>query len=241
MRSLRSAPRSFFLVAILIAGSAAGYYLLHRQSAVPSASRSTTEGADMPDIRFYGLVIDEAGSPVGDARVDVLISRVPPGSPPPDWSSARKVAPEDFRRFINVHTDKDGKFAVDDKGYTLKIGGIGKRGFDLVFDWSWGLPNTTTDRGDNRTFIYGGGFPLYLPDKDRPAIFPLHRKGSQVVGMPSRGGSDQLAEGRIVRNDPMKPLIPSTGPGAPANDIERAERLRQIQMSSTTTSATTQP
>jgi len=233
MRSIPRAPLWWFGVAILFAGSAATTFLLHRQSPVSGTSTATTKELDMADIRFYGSVIDDAGSPVPDARVDILISRVPPGSPPPDPSSARNVSPEDVRRFLNLRTDREGRFAVDDKGYTLTVGAIGKPGYDLVFDWSWGLPSTMTDRCQNRTFVYGGSFPVYIPDEQRPAIFPLHREGSSVVGMPSRGGSDQFADGRGVRNEPAAPRIPSTGPGAPKNDLERAERLRQMERSTT--------
>jgi hypothetical protein len=236
-----------FGFAVLLVGSAAAVsHLLSTQSAPPAADRSppATTRSGIPKIQFYGIVVDEAGAPVADARVSILIMRAPPGTPAPTWDGKGPPPPR-LGEHITLHTDSDGKFSLEDEGYTLQvIGGIRKTPeFVDVFDssWDWPAPFTSRPRFTNRYFIYGGGFPVYVPDKDRPAIFPLHRTGSAVVGMPSRGGADRLADGRIIRNEPTKPLIPSTGPGAPNTDAERQERLRQLQVSEPTTQPSIHP
>lgn len=235
MKASRPSILKLFGFAVLLVGSAAAVsYLLYRQNALSPADRSApaTTRTGIPKIHFYGVVIDEAGVPVADARVSILIMRAPPGTPAP---TSDKGPPPRLGEHITIRTESEGKFSLEDEGYTLQvIGGIRRAPeFVDVFDssWDWPAPFTSRPRFTNRYFIYGGGFPIYVPDKDRPAIFPLHRKGSTVVGMPSRGGSDQLTDGRIIRNEPTKPLIPSTGPGAPNTDAERQERLRQLQVS----------
>jgi hypothetical protein len=55
-----------------------------------------------------------------------------------------------------------------------------------------------------------------------------------VIGMPSRGGSDQLVGGKVIQNVPIRPAVPSTGPGAPTTAIERIEMVRRLHTPAST-------
>jgi len=248
---------AFFSVAALVGCCVAVYYFAsrggeyyvnksHAQTAstnaalAQDASGSSTKRIDVPKIRFYGQVIDETGSPISDARVDILIRRMPPGSPAPDLRPGEEP-PRHLSDFARIHTDENGKFTVEDEGYTLQIVGIRKNSeYTEVFDWAWDwpAPYISDPYSTNRYFIYGGDFPIYIPDKEHPAIYPLHRKGSQAIGMPSRGGSNKLADGRIIRNEPKRPVVPSTGPGSPTTNTERIERVRQLHRPAASTQST---
>ena len=185
----------------------------------------STTAQSMPRIAFFGSVTDEDGAPVEGARVQVLVWKVPLGTPPPDTKPGAPQPPR-LGEYLDTKTGVTGKFVLTDlDGFVLQVVDVRKQGYDLVFDWGW----TLDKNHENRMFVYGGGFPHYIPDEQRPAIFPLHREGSNSIGMPSRGGSDELPDGSIRRNEARRPIIPSTGPGAPSSDEERYERLDALK------------
>jgi hypothetical protein len=213
-------------MAAMVAGLAA-VNRFARLHAVPSTQRP-----DMPDVKFYGLVIDDENAPVVGARVSAILWTVPPGTPAPKWPSGNDPPPPHAQHISTLETDAQGRFSLEGKGYVVQIISVRKGTkyrWVTDFDWDWVRPPTVKRPPNNRRFVYGGDFPIYLPDKSRPAIFPLHlRTSGHPVRLLSRGGSDQLAEGTIIRNEPMKLLVPSTGPGAPKTVGEGLDRVHQL-------------
>jgi hypothetical protein len=193
-----------------------------------------TAGArDMPQIRFYGQVVDDAGSPVADATVHLSIWTVPRG----EWSSAKGPSLDKVTKHAELHTRSDGTFElVNARGYMVQVLDVRKPGYVWLVDLAWSLPGEV--HPDNRFFIYGGNPPLYMPDAAKPAVLPLYRTGGnggaaqRVDGggqvMPSRGGADRAADGHVTPNAPVRPRVPTTGPGAPPTAIEASKRLRAL-------------
>jgi hypothetical protein len=201
-----------------------------------TATVSDAQLPAMPTINFYGKVIDEAGLPVVDAQVYLSAWKVPPG-----WSSRNGSPLRDVVHETMISTESDGTFELaNEKGYMLQILDIRKVGYDWLIDrdWSWPTSNPARGHPDNRFFIYGGGFPFYIPDPDHPAVFPLYRKGAQGTSILSRRGSDRLEDGQVIRNEPTQPAVPSTGPGSPATAIESIERVRKLHRPTTSTQST---
>jgi hypothetical protein len=180
-----------------------------------------------PTIRFYGLVVDEQGRPVAGARVVAAAYNVKPA-----------LVTQELQRVMEteatqtVDTDEHGRFALafNDR-YDLYIQSIKKPGYDWMFDWAWNLRRPGFERKENRFYRYANPYQttgVYVSDADRPAVFPMYRKGSNMpTTRPSRGGWEALPEGRSVANEPTRMSVPSAGPGAAAPDeVER--RLQDL-------------
>lgn len=231
MNSFYDLIRRFLWIMIPVLAMAIAWYLFFER--LNTATFSNAQLPAMPTINFYGKVIDEAGLPVADALVHLSIWKMPPG-----WSSRKGPPLRDVVHETTIRTENDGTFALaNEKGYMLQILDIRKLGYNWLIDWDWTWPTSNPTRGhpDNRYFIYGGGFPIYIPDQDHPAIFPLYHEGAQGIAIPSRGGSDRLEDGQVIHNEPTKPAVPSTGPGSPATAVERIERVRQLHRPTTST------
>jgi hypothetical protein len=110
----------------------------------------------------------------------------------------------------------------------LQVTHIAKPGYEWVHETYRSPELTPTELIDNRFYSYGMDSYTYLPDESRPAIFPLFRKGSPMIGKPSRGGSDRYPDGSVVLNEPRTPRVPSAGGGVPATREEREDRLRSL-------------
>jgi hypothetical protein len=180
-----------------------------------------------PTIRFHGLVVDERGQPIAGARVVAAAYNVKPA-----------LVTQELQRIMDteatqtVETDERGRFALTfvDR-YDLYIQSVAKPGYDWMFDLAWNLRRPGFERKENRFYRFANPFTttgVYASDADRPAIFPMYRKGSSMpTSRPSRGGWEALPEGRSVENAPSRMSVPSAGPGAPAADeVER--RLRDL-------------
>jgi hypothetical protein len=223
---------------IRLTGRTKGLLILLTLAALSTGAWFIIRAANQPRITFYGMVIDERGQPVTDATVHLIadefhfgkgrFGQLVPGSANDCW----------------LRTDAAGRFHVHDMpGNHLTIMDVSKPGYDWIFDWAY----AATELPDgNRFYLFEPNVRTYLPDQSRPAIFPLVRAGSQVLGQPSRGGSDRYSDGRVVQNGPVVPLIPSAGLSAPSTPLERDERLLKLSGRSrppwmSTTSAATKP
>src|SRR5947207_626624 len=128
---------------------------------------------EMPTIRFYGRVIDEAGLPVAGADIFVAIWKVPL-----PWSSSKGPPLAEATSELRITSDDNGNFSViGQRGYMLQILDARKPAYVWVVDLSWTLPADPTRLVDNRFFLYAGSSSIYVPDEARPAIFPLHHTG----------------------------------------------------------------
>jgi hypothetical protein len=182
--------------------------------------RPTAAPAPSQPHLFHGKVIDQSGNPVQGAEIVVQVSEMQPNP-----IIAGGLIPNRLpKNHFSVYSGVTGNFLVTlpPPNHVVEIQAVKKEGYDWVFDWAWSLGTPSHGDGDNRLFILPGRFtPLasYQPDPNRPAVFPLHRKGDPSPAThPSRGGSDRNPEGVIVPNSPTPLRIPSAGPGAPTTN-----------------------
>jgi hypothetical protein len=183
--------------------------------------------AQPADVRFHGLVEDQDGRPLHDAAVAVHSSEVvangaAPGGVMPDSGTAKTFA---------LRTDAHGRFAlaVPRHHNRLLIEHVRKAGYEWVTDWAWQM-DLPPKPLQNVEYLFPGRHwsrPVYRPDPDRPAIFPMHEVGNPSPPRPlSRGGADLQRDGRAVPNALVVPRIPSAGPGTPRTPAEVEQRIR---------------
>jgi hypothetical protein len=145
---------------------------------------------------------------------------------------AGSVVPDRLpKNHFSVYSGVTGSFliTVPQPNHVIAIEAVKKEGFDWVIDWAWTLGVPPHNDGENRQFILPGklwSVPVYQPDPNRPAIFPLHRKGNPAPAtQPSRGGSDRTRDGKTVANEPTELRVPSAGPNAPSTNDEISKRI----------------
>lgn len=176
--------------------------------------------ATRPRLSFYGVVVDEEGAGVGGAQVtlhtaqaakDALGYKIAKGS-------------EVYRKLV---TDASGRFELEGTdGNCLSVLEIKRPGYAWVHEvFRDPLKRVPSD---NRSYLYDSQGECYLPDQSRPAIFPLFRLGSQVIGKPSRGGADRYPDGHVQVNEPTEALVPSAGGNAPRDNEECEARLLEL-------------
>ena len=176
--------------------------------------------ANLPAVIFYGHVQDQDGQPIGGAEVVVRTTELVPN----DWTPGSVVPDNVNAKTISVYTGRQGDFALTmpQNHNVLIIEALKRPGYEWVKDWAWQLPSD--ERNNNGYYVFPGRHwqcPVYRPDPNNPAIFPLHLQGSaKPVGKTSRGGSDLGKNGVVTVNQAVAPKIPSTGPGAPRTPKE---------------------
>jgi hypothetical protein len=150
-------------------------------------------------IDFYGKVVDADGRPVAGAVVHARLNRH-------GLLYLFGGKPVTTRKF-EVTTDAEGKFSLQNlNGYGIWFKRIDKEGYQ----WLYG---TLSQTDDNISFAYRPTGPSYVPNPDRPAIFPLVRPGEVASALPSRGGWYRDWDGSKRPNAPVVPYAPSV-PGA---------------------------
>jgi len=189
--------------------------------------RTTTMTAASQPRLFYGKVIDQDGNPVRDAEIVVQLSEMTDNA-----ITAGSHVPDRLpKNHFSVYSGVTGSFliTVPPPNYVIEIEAVKKDGYDWVIDLAWTLGVPPHNDGDNRLFMSPGAFssaPVYQPDSNRPAIFPLHRKGDPAPAtQPSRGGSDRTREGKTVVNEPTELRVPSAGPNAPGTNDDISKRI----------------
>lgn len=181
-----------------------------------------------PSVDFYGQVVDDSGRPVQGAEVIVSVW----------WEKGSHASDESGN--LTLLTDSSGRFAIRNaRGVGLAISNIRKPGYEWVVDWAWGPAADDWLTKDNRYYFYDRksfpSNPIYRPDESHPAVFPLFAEGSQQLAMPSRGGSDEYSDGRVVQGMPIVPVIPSLGRGSPKRGTnEKEDRLREFALKART-------
>jgi hypothetical protein len=133
-------------------------------------------------IRFWGQVVDQQGKPIGNAKVSILVSAFNAGA----LAGSNHYLKE---QRTTCTTDANGKFELKDvRGTVLNIEKISASGYAPIPAPGWHTP-------DFAALGYGysreRGVPYYVPDPDKPAVFPLCKDGEQRVLWPSRGGKDE--------------------------------------------------
>lgn len=211
MRRRRVRPGMLAAAVFIAAVVATGAYLIFIRAAAPAA----TDGRAM---ELYGLVVDQDGRPLAGVTVVAVASDDPVQRP-----GERAVAGPETE--IRVVSDAGGRFAIRAPGAdSLGIMELNRDGYTWLFDHAWWAMTGEVPCPDNMNFGLA-----YIPDRDRPAVFPMIRRGTVPATLPSRGGSDRLPDGRVIRNEPVPVLVPSTGPTAPrAGTVEVELRVREV-------------
>ncbi len=131
-------------------------------------------------IQFYGRVVDQQGKPIADATVSIKINDF-------DMSSLLGSRSYMNERTIIRSTNADGAFSVmNTQGIVIYIKSVShpqylkipERNFKSQLHVGWFA--YSRDRG-----------PYYVPDPQKPAVFPLRKEGEERVLWPSRGGRDE--------------------------------------------------
>lgn len=168
---------------------------------------------------FYGKVIDQEGTPVPDAEIVVQIAALVHN---PVMVGGLIEDPFNRSRF-RVRSNSAGEFLVPipHRFEQLSIEAVTVPDHDWVIDWAWTL-GPPHNKDDNRLFTFSSErfrHDVYLPQRDRPAVFPVHRKGSESPATrPSRGGAQVHWNGSVVENHPHSLRVPSAGLGAPVGE-----------------------
>lgn len=204
------------IVALLISGAAIAGILIYR---IPERAARPPKP---PQFHwFYGRVVDQTGNPIPNAEIDVLAAEF--GDNAVIHGSIAPIL--ETQKTFTVASNQNGYFTVTLPGsyQRLTIQNIRKPGYEWVIDWYWTTPETGD--ADNRYYHLRGPRnvgAIYEPDRNRPAIFPMHEIGNPVPATrPSRGGKD----GRRV-NGPTDLVVPSAGPGAPRTNAQINEAIR---------------
>jgi len=117
---------------------------------------------------FYGQVVDLDGNPVPEARVKLSVLRIP-------------LLPfmDEVKRFERT-TDSEGRFKVDEGGYSLSLDSIEKEGYEYRFQYS-----------PNRIFRFRPGKTKkaelgQLPEQ--PVQFKIRKRGIPTLVLTGEAG-----------------------------------------------------
>jgi hypothetical protein len=131
-------------------------------------------------VEFYGQVVDGRGQPVAGATVTVDVQVFSP------HGTGRNHSLMDKRQLTRT-TDAGGRFEVRGvRGTTLSVSRIERDGYVTY-------PNRYHNMADVIGFRYAQdrGVPYYVPDPQRPAIFPIQKYDDPPPPLPTRGGHDE--------------------------------------------------
>jgi hypothetical protein len=111
------------------------------------------------EIQFYGLVVDDQGSPLSDVEVSWSVMRAGSLLPTSGLSTGDKGV---------TRTDNTGKFSLQNKGISISIDSLSKEGY-------------REGRQSMKTFGYGANTAPHLPDVFNPQQFLMIENGSPPV------------------------------------------------------------
>lgn len=140
-------------------------------------------------VHLIGRVLDESGSPVSGAVVEATIRRVRWAF---QFSGEGQLGGLEESVIVTAESDSRGEFRFEGRGGTLRITRVSKPGF------VWRKVNSSA--GDDFHFFAVGRGARCFASAERPALFALHKAGTVMPAKLSRGGSERLADGRIVEH-----------------------------------------
>ncbi len=131
-------------------------------------------------VRFYGQVVDQKGTPIPGATVSIMIE---------DFNRGTFLGSRDYmnQRRLTRTTGSDGKFLVTGTtAMQLIIEKVEHPDYLRIPERKWDVLVAVDG------FNYARGrAPRYVPDPQKPAIFPLRKEGEERVLWPTRGGRDE--------------------------------------------------
>lgn len=157
---------------------------------------SALKGQDNTQVTFYGLAVDQDGTPLQGVSFEVVVDAIPR-----DWTFETRGRPHDRTRRMLV-TDENGRFSIDATAHLIFIEKAHLPGYRHLFaKWS--------DDTNTGYQVTAWGEQLYKSDPDRPAVYVFVKDGvREVSALPSRGG--YYAYGKEWRpNEPAWPEKPS--------------------------------
>ena len=113
----------------------------------------TPAAVDDVDIVFFGKVVDQFYAPVADANVGIEVFH--------SQGSGRKGI-----KAVMIRTDEDGLFTLKDKGISIHIQKIEKRGYEFV-----------DHKNVDRDFDYSHVYPkaVFVPDERSALLFHMRK------------------------------------------------------------------
>ena len=178
--------KAIFWVVMLCGGSIALalVVLIWRDPAHWSAMQRFAT-SDRP-ITFFGKVVDQDGKPLPGASVSISIQKFK------ITSVGSRTGNHFVKHVLQRRTDESGAFRVEgESGSKLFIEKIMCSGYVDIPEPDW----TYEPYYSQLSFSYSPapGTLVYLPDPNRPALFPLRREGEARVAGPSKGGTTQMS------------------------------------------------
>jgi hypothetical protein len=148
---------------------------------------------------FYGIAIDQDGTPLSGVRVEYQVDAYPD-----DWTFDTRDRPY-VSSNVTAISDEAGRFKFDAKGCILRLKHAERTGYRHFFETD-GSERNPSPAGYS---LIAWGQQTYRPDPDNPAIFVFVREGiNEVSVLPSVGGWHRGDTGG-VRHTPKWPKRPS--------------------------------
>jgi len=145
---------------------------------------------------FYGLAVDQNGSPLEGVSFELVIESIPV-----NWTfETRGNAHDQVSR--TVISGLDGKFHIDMFVHVLFVKEATLAGYRHLF--------AKSGPGNVGYLVTGSGDLCYRSDIEHPAVFVFVKDGArEVSALPSRGGYDSGNGTNWVLNKPAWPKKPS--------------------------------
>jgi hypothetical protein len=181
-------------------------------------SGSRLQGQTNSTITFYGLAVDQDGSPLAGAQFEYRIEAYPK-----DWTFEKRDRDNDVS-MVNATTDARGQFQFTVTGCKLIRRKADHHGYRHLFD------EDVHTRAAQTSFyrLIAWGDLWYKTDADHPAVYVFVKDGvKEVSALPCRGGWDSGGAKKFPATPnqpawPKKPSLkdvlykpPATAPAAP--------------------------
>ena len=160
------------------------------------------KGQTNTTITFYGLAVDQDGTPLAEAQFEYRVEAYPK-----DWTFETRGRDNDVST-VNATTDARGRFQFTVTGCKLVRRKADYRNYRHLFEQDLG-------DGGAQTSFYGliaWGDLWYKTDADHPAVYVFVKDGvKEVSALPCRGGWDSGGARKFpaTPNQPAWPKKPS--------------------------------
>jgi hypothetical protein len=189
----------------MIAAAIMGLFIVAGCDPGPS---SQLKGQTNTTLTFYGLVVDENGSPLSGATIAYQVDAYPE-----DWTFDTRGRPYDMAE-VSATSDERGRFQFTATGCILRRLDAERLGYRHFFD-----EDVMTSSSNSAYRLIAWGDLNYKTDADHPAIYVFVKDGiNEVSALPSRGGYSFDGKQWTPNQPgwPKKPSLPDVVYKAPA-------------------------